>query len=100
MSKKPSRKKSHQSRRTYSEELKQEAVQMMLDGRSAASVAKNLGLSSVTLLYGWKSKLLRESGPAATTLQQRVHQLEEQLRQVERERDVLKKALAIFSQKT
>jgi hypothetical protein len=43
--------------------------------------------------------LLEHSGPAAATLEGRVRQLEEQLRTVERERDVLKRALAIFSQK-
>jgi transposase len=53
----------------------------------------------VSLLYRWKAKLLRQSGPAAATLENRVRQLEEELRRVERERDVLKKALAIFSQR-
>ena len=47
-----------------------------------------------------RSCLLRQSGPAAATLESRVRQLEEDLRRVERERDVLKKALAIFSQRT
>lgn len=85
-------------RREYSEDLKAEAVQMLLDGHSPASVAKNLGLSGASLLYRWKEKSLAESGPAATTLENRVRQLEQELRRVERERDVLKKALAIFSQ--
>jgi transposase len=48
-------------------------------------------------LYRWKAKLLRQNGAAAATLESRVRQLEEDLRRVERERDVLKKALAIFS---
>lgn len=99
MRKKASRKNGRAARRTYSEELKAEAVQMLLDGHSAASVASNLGLSNVTLLYRWKAKLLERSGPAATTLEHRVRELEETLHRVERERDILKKALAIFSQK-
>lgn len=78
-------------RRTYSDDLKAEAVQMLLDGHSPASVAKNLGLSGSSLLYRWKEQLLAESGPAATTLQNRVRQLEQELRRVERERDILKK---------
>ncbi len=86
-------------RRIYSEELKSEAVQMLLDGHRAESIASNLGLSGANLLYRWKAKLLEQSGPAATTLENRVRQLEEALRRVERERDILKKALAIFSQK-
>ncbi len=87
------------TRRVYGDDLKAEAVQMLLDGHSAASVAKNLGLSSVTLLYRWKARLLKESGPAAAALDSRVQQLEEELHRVERERDILKKALAIFSQR-
>jgi len=51
-------------------------------------------------LYRWKAAQLKESGPAATALDARVQQLEEELRRVERERDVLKMALAIFSQRT
>lgn len=99
MSKEVIRKKRRTSRRKYSEELKAEAVQMVLDGHSAASVAANLGLRNVTLLYRWKAQLLERSGPAAASLEQRVRQLEEELHRAERERDILKKALAIFSQR-
>lgn len=98
MGRKPTRRK-HRARRSYSEDLKAEAVQMMLDGHSAASVAQNLGLGGANLLYRWKAQLLDASGPAATTLENRVRKLEEELRRVERERDILKKALAIFSQR-
>jgi len=99
MAKKASRRKRRAGRRAYSDDLKAEAVQMLLDGHRAESVAANLGLSSANLLYQWKAKLLKESGPAAATLESRVRQLEDDLRRTERERDVLKKALAIFSQK-
>lgn len=58
---------------------------MQLDGHSAALVASNLGMSHVTLLYRWKSKLLRQSGPVATSLEHRVRGLEEVLHLVERE---------------
>jgi transposase len=94
-----SSRRKRRSRRVYSDELKAEAVQMVLDGHRAESVAKNLGLSSVSLLYRWKAKLLRQSSRAAEALENRVRQLEEDLRRVERERDILKKALAIFSQR-
>jgi transposase len=62
-------------------------------------VASRLGLSGPGLVYRWKAKFLESSGPAATKLESRVAELEEELRRVERERDILKKALAIFSQK-
>jgi len=97
MSKKIARKRRRGERRTYSDELKAEAVQMLMDGHSPGSVAANLGLSGANLLYRWKARLLRESGPATASLESRVRQLEEELRRVERERDILKKALAIFS---
>jgi transposase len=95
-----SREKSVKKRREYSAELREEAVQMLLDGHSAESVVSNLGLSGPSLIYRWKAKYLEASGPAAGKLEARVAQLEEELRRAERERDILKKALAIFSQKT
>jgi transposase len=84
-------------RRSFSEEFKQEAVQMLLDGHSAPSVAQRLGLSGPNVLYRWKRETLRRAGPAARTLGDRVSQLEDELRRAERERDILKKALAILS---
>lgn len=100
MARKSNRRTRRAGRREYSDELKAEAVQMLLDGHSAQSIVDNLGISGTNALYRWKAKFLKQSGPAATTLENRVRELEEQLRRVERERDVLKKALAIFSQKT
>jgi len=94
------KKKGGSSRRQYDEELKAEAVQMLLDGHSASSVASRLGLSGTNILYRWKAKMVSESGPAATALEARVKELEKALRRVEQERDILKKALAIFSQRT
>jgi transposase len=88
------------SRRQYSDDLKAEAVQMLLDGYSAESVVSRLGLSGASVLYRWKAARLSASGPTATALEARVQELEKELRRVEQERDILKKALAIFSQKT
>ena len=89
--------KKTRSRRSFSEEFKQEAVQMLLDGHSATSVAERLGLSGPNVLYRWKRDTIRQAGPAARSLGERVSQLEDELRRVERERDILKKALAILS---
>ena len=86
-----------QQRRSYPDELRKEAVQMVLDGHSVPSVADRLGLSSPNLLYRWRRGALGQGGVAARTLDQRVHHLQEELRRVERERDILKKALAILS---
>lgn len=83
-------------RRVYTDEFKQEAVQMLLDGHSAASIVERLGISNVDLLHRWKKRQLARSGPVASSLEARVQELESELRRVERERDVLKKALIIF----
>ena len=88
--------KSRRVRRRFTEEFKQEAVQMLVDGQSAVIVAERLGLSGTNILDQWKKSLIGRGGSAAQSLEARVRQLENELRRVERERDILKKALAIF----
>lgn len=88
---------STKSRRKYPDDFKRDAVQMLLDGHSAASIVDRLGLSGTNMLYRWKREQLQNSGPVASTLDARVKELESELKRVERERDILKKALSIFS---
>ncbi len=83
-------------RRVYTDEFKRDAVAMLLDGHSAASIAERLGISGSNLLYRWKKQQVVSAGPVGGFLDSRVAQLEAELRRVERERDVLKKALIIF----
>jgi transposase len=88
--------KSKQRRRVFTREFKEDAVRMLLDGHSASSVCERLGLSHTNLVYRWKKEFFEEKGGVASDLEQRVRQLEGELRRVERERDILKKALSIF----
>ncbi len=44
------------TRRKFTEEFKQDAVQMLLDGHSASSICQRLGLTSPNLLYRWKRR--------------------------------------------
>ena len=92
-----SRKPGSTARRQFTDEFKRDAVQMLLDGHAATSVVDRLGLSGTNLLYRWKREQLRNSGPVASSLDARVKELETELKRVERERDILKKALSIFS---
>ena len=85
------------TRRAFTREFKQQAVQMMLDGYSASSVADNLGIGNTNLLYRWKAELVAEGGPVAETLDGEVRELREQLRRTQRERDILKRVLEILS---
>ena len=84
------------SRRVFTDEFRREAVAMLLDGHSAASVAERLGLAGSNVLYRWKAEQLKASGPVAESLEARVQELEADLARVTRERDILKKALVIF----
>lgn len=95
---KSQRKTAKRARRTFTLDFKQQAVQMMVDGYTASSVSENLGIGNTNLLYRWKAELVTAGGPVAETLDKEVSELREQLRQTQRERDILKKALAILSQ--
>ena len=88
--------KSKNRRRVFTREFKEEAVRMVLDGHSVTSVCERLGLTNPNLLYNWRKKLVQQGGAAAVGLEARVRELEAELRRVEQERDILKKALAIF----
>jgi transposase len=85
------------TRRRFTDEFKQEAVALLLDGHQAKTVAERLGLGNVNLLYHWKRQQVSRAGTVASTLESRVQSLESELQRVTRERDILKKALAIFS---
>ena len=87
-------------RHNYSAEFKREAVQMLLDGHSATSIVERLGIPGTTMLYRWRREERERSGPMAASLETRLHELEEELRRVKMERDILKKALVIFGRIT
>ena len=89
-------KKQNTKRRIYDDDFKREAVQMLLDGHSAKSIAERLGVTCPTTVSRWKREQLEQAGPVASAMESRVKELEAELRRVERERDVLKKALIIF----
>lgn len=75
----------------YDEEFKQSAVKKVFDGQSVASVARDLGISE-GLLHKWKRARLESS----SDLEKEVIELKKRLREVEMERDILKKAALIF----
>lgn len=91
-----SRKNTDSSRRIYPEELKKEAVQMLLDGHSASSIVERLGLPRTNLLYKWKDQQMKDAGPMADVLDDKLQELQTELLRVTRERDILKKALGIL----
>lgn len=77
--------------RKYEDEFKREAVRKILDGQSVASVARELGVSTAQL-HAWKKQKLE----VATDTERENRELKRKLREVEMERDILKKAALIF----
>ncbi len=88
------------TRRKYDKQFKAEAVRLVLEGSPATEVAADLGISA-NLLYRWKSQALGEgSVPATAGMVSEAESLRLRLREVERERDILKKALGILSRES
>ena len=90
-------------RRTYSREFKLDAVRLAeTSDESMAQIERNLGITE-GCLRKWRSRLAADGEsafPGHGNLppdQERVRQLERQLEIVRQERDILKKAIAIFS---
>ena len=94
-----------QQRRQYDPEFKRNAVLLTEEpDRSVRDVAESLGIA-VDLLYQWRRQF-RDKGEIAfpgqgnlalTPDQKRIRELEKKLKDTEMEREILKKAMAIFS---
>ena len=91
------------SRRKYDVSFKAEVVNMIATGRSVPEIARSLGIGE-NIIYRWRREALGSSEPAQaqTTAPSQVSlsehlALQKRLREVEMERDLLKKAVGIFS---
>lgn len=80
--------------RKYDDEFKREAVRKVLDGQSVASVARELGVSTAQL-HAWKKQRME----VASDVERENLELKRRLREVEMERDILKKAAIIFGRR-
>ena len=94
------------SGRVFSKEFKEQAVLLTeTSGKKLGEIANDLGIGE-SMLWRWK-KELREAGERSfpgqgnrqqgTDLEEEVRRLKQELLDVQMERDILKKALAIFS---
>ncbi len=77
--------------RKYDEEFKREAVKKIHDGQSVASVSRELGVAE-SLLHNWR----RQAVETISDAEKEVIAIRKKLREVEMERDILKKAALIF----
>jgi len=90
-------------RRNYDRNFKIEAVRLVTEGgRRVAEVARDLGIHE-NLLYKWRQQLVDDTVHAfpgtghLTPIDEEFRRLRRELEDVKEERDILKKALAIFS---
>ncbi len=78
--------------RKYDAQFKEEALKQVENGQRVSSVAQALGISEA-LLYQWRKRgTVSQPGNSPE-----VEVLRKQVKQLETERDILKKALTIFS---
>jgi transposase len=95
--KKQDQQKKRQRNRRYDAEFKASALQLVEGGRSVPSVAESLGIDK-SLLYTWR----REAEPIPVEAESELKEndrLRKRVLELEQERDILKKALAIFSRR-
>lgn len=92
-------------KRRFSEEFKQEALRRVRAGSgNVSAVARDLGISPDTLRY-WRECEQKGSGgalvpapEAGEDLDKEVKRLRRQVESLEKDKEILKKALAIFSE--
>jgi transposase len=89
-------------RRTFSPEFKLEAAQLVLDqGYTIKAASEAVGVGKSTLEY-WLKQLKEErqgktpTASAITPDQRRIQELEKQIRRLEMEKEILKKATALL----
>lgn len=93
-------------RRKYDASFKEEVLRMVAAGRPASEVAQRLGIGE-NLIYKWKSRNSKAQQPTAVfkgnhavSPPEDQQALLKRIGELEQERDILKKALGIFSRQT
>ena len=81
-------------RRHYDADFKVSAIKMIQNGQSVSAVSRALGVGE-NLLHRWHHISKQGSGNSADSGE--LERLRRQVKQLEMERDILKKALSIFS---
>jgi transposase-like protein len=88
--------------RKYDKEFKLNALELYKNGKSGSQVCEDLGIPQATF-WGWLADYKKDgdkSFPGSGNVKasnEEVVQLQKELADVKMERDILKKALAIFS---
>ena len=91
--------KKERKNRRYDAIFKKNALKLLEGGRSVSGVAEALGIKT-GVLYSWRSQAKKGQSPSVKRDDMELKLLRKKLKEVEEERDILKKALSIFSRKT
>ena len=86
-------------RRQYTEEFKRETVELIKSsGKSQAQIARELGICDQNISRWWQKYDQKENFDESQTVSKEAFRaMQAELRRVKEERDILKKALNIFS---
>ena len=86
------------NRRKYDADFKKEVIKMIESGRTVPDVAQSLGIGT-NLIYYWvkRAKNTPSLSGADVSLDSDKIAMQKRIRELEQERDILKKALGIFS---
>jgi transposase len=90
---------SQQPKRKYTAEFKADVLRLVSNGEPIMAVARKMGISD-SLIHAWRKANDKGESKTDQDLQKEVDSLRKQLRQTEMEREILKKAVAIFSRQT
>jgi transposase len=85
--------------RKYDQGFKDEALRMVSSGRSVPEVARVLGIGE-NVLYNWRASEKAKMPVEEKAEKAELEQLRKQVKSLETERDILKKALLIFGRGT
>lgn len=93
-------KKSKESRRKYDADFKNEVLKMVESGRPVPEIAQSLGIGN-NLIYYWMKQAKKGKTASADKAQLSFDEeklaLQKRVKELEMEREILKKALGIFS---
>ena len=91
------------SKPPYPEEFRREAVELVRQGRSIPDVASALGVTAQSLRNWVRQEQLdrRERDDGLTSVErEELRELRRSVRRLEQERDILKRATALFARET
>jgi transposase len=91
------------SKPPYPEQFRREALELVRQGRSIPDVAESLGITGQSL-RNWKRQDERDRGARddglASVEREELRDLRKRVKRLEQERDILKRATALFARET